>query len=66
MEALALDNGAKSSFSLLMVIIWILFGVLAVARVSLLQLWMTMGVATVVIGFWLLGPLNKYHDTGTE
>jgi len=56
-------NGWKKNvFNILQWIIWIAFGVLGVWRLPLLHLWMVLGVATILIGFGLLGPMTKWHD----
>lgn len=44
----------KVSFSVIMVLIWVLFGLLGCLHLPLLHLWLYLGIASVIVGFWLL------------
>lgn len=54
MDYKSLEKHTKVSFWIMSIVVWVLFGVLAVFKLPLLQLWMFVGIAAVLAGFWLI------------
>lgn len=54
MDYKSMEGHSKMAFHISMVVIWVLFGLLAVFKLPLLQLWIFVGLVAVAAGFWLI------------
>lgn len=54
MDFKGIEGHTKLSFWIMSIVAWVLFFLLAVLKLPLLQLWIFVGLAAVVAGFWLI------------